>query len=132
MKISQIAEICHEANRVYCQTIGDDSQAFWNGAPDWQRESAIKGVQFHLDHPDAGPEASHESWLKQKEADGWKYGPVKDPEKKEHPCFVPFAQLPKEQRMKDFIFTAIVRAFREGSAQGDQRGKTQTESKEGE
>jgi hypothetical protein len=82
----------------------------WELAPEWQRESAIKGVQFILDNPDAPPSASHDSWLEEKRRDGWKYGPVKDAEKKEHPCFVPYEELPLDQRRKDFIFGAVARA----------------------
>jgi len=49
--------------------------------------------------------------LKVKEADGWKYGPVKDAEKKEHPCFRPYNLLPRDQKAKDYIFRAIVHAL---------------------
>jgi hypothetical protein len=108
---SQIASIAHEANRAYCESLGDDSQLPWEDAPQWQRDSAVKGVEFHLSNPDASPSASHESWLKVKEADGWKYGPMKDAENKIHPCFVPYDQLPIDQRQKDFLFKAIVHAF---------------------
>lgn len=112
MEIAQIAAVCHEANRRFCLTIGDASQPSWEDAPEWQRQSAMNGVKFHLANPDAGPSGSHENWLKEKLETGWKYGPVKDPEKKEHPCCVPYGELPLEQRMKDYIFTAIVHAFR--------------------
>lgn len=105
-----IARTCHEANRAYCQALGDDSQKSWDEAPEWQRESARNGVLFHL-NGDHGPEASHESWLAEKRAQGWKYGPVKDPEAKEHPCFVPYSELPPEQKAKDYIFRAIVHAL---------------------
>lgn len=105
-----IARTCHEANRAYCQSLGDDSQKSWDEAPEWQRESARNGVLFHL-NGDHGPEASHESWLAEKRAQGWKYGPVKDPESKEHPCFVPYSELPPEQKAKDYIFRAIVHAL---------------------
>ena len=107
-RLERIAKVAHEVNRAYCKALGDDSQAAWEDAPDWQKQSAINGVKFHLENPDVGPSASHVSWLKEKEADGWKYGAEKDPEKKEHPCFVAFDDLPKEQQAKDFIFTAIV------------------------
>lgn len=107
-----IAKVCHEANRAYCQALGDNSQPAWEEAPRWQQESAVAGVRFHLANPDAGPEASHESWLAQKEADGWVYGEVKDPEAKTHPCMVPFSELPVEQQAKDFIFRSIVHAMR--------------------
>jgi hypothetical protein len=57
------------------------------------------------------PEQSHESWLAEKAAAGWKHGPTKDPDKKEHPCFVSYAELPPEQRAKDHIFVTVVRAM---------------------
>lgn len=102
------ARVAHEVNRAYCESIGDLSQPSWEDAPDWQKESAIQGVQFHLDNPDASASASHENWLKQKREDGWKYGPVKDPGKKEHPCYIPFDQLPVNQQTKDYLFRAVV------------------------
>lgn len=108
-----IAQVCHEANRAYCESIGDTSQPYWTDAPDWQKNSAINGVNFHLDNPSAGPAASHESWMKEKLADGWKLGPVKNPDKKEHPCIVPYEQLPLEQRRKDSLFIAIVHALKD-------------------
>lgn len=112
MEIVQIAELAHETNRVYCRLLGDNSQPSWNDAPDWQRESAISGVNFHLKNPDASPSRSHEEWLRTKKTEGWKYGPVKDPEKKEHPCCVPYDELPLEQRIKDTLFSSIVSATR--------------------
>lgn len=110
-KVKKIAQVCHEVNKEYCKALGDDSQVSWEDAPEWQKESAMMGVELHLIDPTAGPQASHESWLKQKENDGWKYGPVKDAEKKEHPCFVPYHELPQEQQAKDYIFRAIVLAL---------------------
>lgn len=109
MKVSDVARVCHEVNRQYCLATGDSSQPSWEDAPEWQKSSAVNGVRFHLDNPGASPSASHESWLAQKEAEGWKYGAVKNPETKEHPCFVPYDELPIEQRAKDYIFSSIVR-----------------------
>jgi len=111
MKVEQIAEICHEANRVYCKSIGDNSQPTWADAPDWQKKSAIAGVKYHMENPNSLPEDSHNSWLREKEADGWSYGDVKDPVAKTHPCFVPYAELPIEQQKKDHLFLNIVRAL---------------------
>lgn len=105
----KIAELCHEANRAYCAAIGDTSQLEWASAPQWQRDSAVKGVEFIRDNPEAKPSASHDSWLAEKASTGWKFGPVKDADKKEHPCFVPYEQLPVEQKAKDYIFGAIAR-----------------------
>ena len=110
MHIEQIARLAHEVNRAYCAALGDNSQPKWEEAPDWQRSSAINGVRFHVENPDAGPDHSHNEWLKEKEATGWKFGPVKDADKKEHPCFVPYEQLPVEQKAKDFLFRGVVHA----------------------
>lgn len=111
MSVQQIAQICHEANKGYCESLGDFSQLPWNDAPDWARESAIKGVRFHVDNPNALPSASHDSWLAEKVATGWVYGEVKDPEKKQHPCMVPFDELPVYQQAKDYLFSSIVKAL---------------------
>ena len=107
-----IAMVAHEINRAYCEAIGDHSQLPWDKAPKWQRESCKNGVDFHMDNPDADPAASHQNWLEEKENDGWKWGPVKDVAKKEHPCFVPYDQLPIEQRVKDHLFKAVVNLLR--------------------
>lgn len=114
MTDEKIAQVCHEANRAYCETLGDVSQLSWRNAPTWQRDSAMVGVKFNRENPDAPPSASHESWLAQKLKDGWTYGPVKDPERRTHPCCVPFEQLPLEQQRKDHLFKAIVAALTRG------------------
>lgn len=102
-----IAAAAHNANRAYCLGIGDTSQPLWSAAPEWQRRSAILGVEGAL--KGNTPEQSHESWLKHKRGEGWVHGPVKDPAKKEHPCMVPYAELPAEQKLKDEIYLATVR-----------------------
>jgi len=110
MKAEDIARVTHEANRAYCKTLGDNSQTSWAGAPAWQRESAIEGVKAIMEGRVATPEQSHESWFELKRSEGWKYGQIKNAETKEHPCFVPYAELPPEQKRKDHIFRAIVLA----------------------
>lgn len=112
MQIEDIARVAHEVNKAYCESVGDTSQPTWENAPDWQKTSAVNGVTFHLNNPNAGPDHSHIEWLKEKEQTGWKYGPVKNPEKKEHPCFVPYDQLPPEQKSKDFLFRAVIHALK--------------------
>lgn len=108
--LNDAARAAHEANRVYCaEGLWDMSQPGWNDAPEWQRESAKAGVRAIHNNPAMGPDKQHRSWLAEKERDGWKWGPVKDVEKKEHPCFVPYSDLPESQKAKDAIFGAVVR-----------------------
>lgn len=109
----RIARVCHEANRALCQAFGDESQLPWPDAALWQHESAIKGVAFAIDNPNASPAAQHEAWVADKLADGWRKGPTKDPARKVHNCLVPYAELPPEQKAKDHVFRAIVRAMTE-------------------
>ena len=111
MTPEQIARVAHEVNRAYCAALGDISQTVWEDAPQWQRDSATAGVQMHTNNPDAGPRASHESWMAQKVSEGWTYGPEKRPDIKQHPCIMPFDQLPPHQQAKDFIFRAVVRSL---------------------
>jgi hypothetical protein len=109
--IERIAAVTHEANRAWCAAHGDFSQPSWEMAPEWQKKSAIAGVEFHIANPHASASASHDEWFRHKEAEGWTYGAVKDPDLKEHPCMVPFEELPPQQQAKDRLFRAIVHAL---------------------
>lgn len=102
-----IARMAHQVNKAYCELLGDVSQVDWEHAPEWQKDSAIMGVEFHQSHPGVMPDAMHNGWMAQKTADGWVLGPIKDTEKKEHPCMVPFEQLPAEQQLKDSLFSTV-------------------------
>lgn len=110
-EIDMIAAIAHHANKAYCESLGDFSQPNWDDAPEWQQKSAINGVRFHINNPKANASASHENWYAEKQADGWSYGPEKDPINKRHPCFVPFEELPEAQKTKDHIFRSVVHAM---------------------
>lgn len=106
-----IARVCHEVNKAYRESIGDFSQLVWEDAPQWQKDSALLGVNLHVDK-DVSPSATHEIWMKQKVDDGWVYGDVKDPELKQHPCIVAYEDLDVQQQSKDFIFRGVVHALR--------------------
>lgn len=106
--IELIAKTCHEANRAYCEAVGDTSQLPWELAEQWQRDSAIAGVKYRLANPNVTPQEIHEEWKRFKIAQGWTWGPVKDEELKQHPCLVDYDQLPEVQKPKDNIFAAVV------------------------
>ena len=110
MTPEQIAQIAHEVNRGYCLALGDTTHAAWADTPEAERAGKLQGVQMYLEKPDSTPEQAHESWLAKKAADGWKFGETKNAKKKEHPCMKPYAELPAEQRAKDYIFRAVVLA----------------------
>ncbi len=108
LPIEHIARVTHEANRVLQILEGDPSPSpTWDDAPNWQRDSAIDGVIARIEEV-LSPAEMHENWLKYKESEGWVYGLVKDPEKKTHPCMLPYHRLPENQKIKDGLFSAIV------------------------
>lgn len=111
LQIVNIAMVCHQANKAWCEANGDTSQKDWDEAEQWQRDSAIKGVQFSLDNPWAGCDAQHKAWMREKVDAGWVYGEVKNAEAKTHPCIVSFDHLPQFQQKKDALFCSIVDAL---------------------
>lgn len=116
MSIEKIAELVHEANRAICQAQGDDTQPPWADAPEWQRKASTEQVLTVVGSPDITPEGQHETWMAGKIADGWTFGAVKDPDAKTHPCLVPYTDLPFEQKVKDYVFNAIVKTAIKQSA----------------
>ena len=43
----------------------------------------------------------HEVWSQSRISEGWTYGPVRDDEKKETPCLVPYEELPEIEKAYD-------------------------------
>lgn len=46
-------------------------------------------------------ENAHDVWARQRLADGWTYGPVRDDKAKKHPCLVPYDRLPESEKVYD-------------------------------
>lgn len=108
-RIEIIASKCYEANKAYCESIGDTSQVSWAEATQSQRMSSISGVYWRLSNLNAPAGAQHDKWMADKLAEGWVYGEVKDEVKKTHHCLIPYDQLPEVQRKKDDIFVDTVK-----------------------
>lgn len=104
MFFSDIAKICYEVNKAYCEAIGETILPFED-----VEGSTIEGVINHMKNPSMTPKESHEKWMEFKRKDGWKYGPVKNVELKEHPRFIEYDELPTEQKAKDYIFKALAK-----------------------
>lgn len=111
LNASQIARVCHEAHRLYCEDADLPTQMPWGHAPEYQRASTIKGVEAIMADPWMGPADAHASWWKEKVNTGWEYGPVKDDIAKTHPYMAPYHELPEAVRTKDTLFVNIVRAL---------------------
>lgn len=106
-----IAKVCHETNKAYCEVIGDFTQKPWEQAEHWQRLSCIAGVRWRLQNLKAKVSLQHDIWVANKVADGWRHGTVKSLEYKTHPCICTYQDLPPMQKIKDVLFVSIVLAL---------------------
>jgi hypothetical protein len=113
MKTRTIARVCHEVNRAICEAADDWSQRPWDYAEAWQQDRAIRGVEFAIANLDTPESALHEAWMADKIAGGWSYGPTKDVVLKTHPWLVAYEHLPFEQRVKDHVLRAVVKALKD-------------------
>jgi hypothetical protein len=52
----------------------------------------------------------HDLWAQQRIAEGWQYGPARDDVKREHPCLVPFDELPISEQ--EYDYTLITNTLR--------------------
>jgi hypothetical protein len=112
MQNQDIARVCHEANRAL-QIIQNDPNVSpsFDDAPEWQRASGIDGIAKAI--AGATPKELHESWCKFKLDDGWEWGAVKDEVAKTHPCLVEYEELPEDQKLKDYLYSAIVTTLKD-------------------
>lgn len=44
---------------------------------------------------------NHDVWARQRIADGWTWGPRRDDAAKQHPCLVPYDELPESEKQYD-------------------------------
>ena len=110
LTIEQAAEVAHEVNKAYCESIGDKSQLSWADSGEWQRTNAINGINFYVDQMiPVTPEVMHNNWMRQLVANGWIYGVKKSTIHMTHPCIRPYSELPEEQKIKDYLFCAVAR-----------------------
>lgn len=104
---SRLVLAIHEANKEIQQQTGE----FIPQLSEHLTKSILDGVYYVLDNPNCTPEQQHNNWCYFKRADGWKYGQTKDFERKEHPCLVPYNELPEIQQRKDSVFRQTLDNF---------------------
>lgn len=46
-------------------------------------------------------ENTHDLWAQSRIKEGWTYGPTRNDELKQHPCLVPYSELPDSERQYD-------------------------------
>lgn len=110
-RLEAIARTVHAALGEWAAAHGQADIPAWNMAPDWMRASTRESVQYVLTHPASDGRAQHDQWVRQKQAEGWQHGSVKDSAARTHPMMVPYDDLPDWERRKDLIINALVRAL---------------------
>jgi len=46
-------------------------------------------------------ENTHDVWAAQRIQDGWTYGPTRNDAQKQHPCLIPYSELPESEKEYD-------------------------------
>ena len=61
---------------------------------------------------------THDNWAHERIKMGWKFGDKRDDRRKEHPCLVPYEELPESEKehdrivVKELLKTLILLGFR--------------------
>lgn len=101
------ARAAHEVLRAYNEVIGDAVAPEWERCPHHMRTVTRNGVLPALQG--TSPADSHARWCEGMAAQGWVWGPAKDPARKQHPYLTEFDKLPESARAKDHLFVSVVR-----------------------
>lgn len=106
-----VARVVHEANRALQIAQGDPNPSpEWDQREAWQDESTFDTITKV--RGGATAEDLFDLWKEFKFDSGWKYGPVKDGDAKTHPLLnLEFDELPEDQRLKDELMVAIIKAL---------------------
>jgi hypothetical protein len=70
-------------------------------------------------------ENAHDIWASERLRDGWTFGPERDDAERQHPCLVPYAQLPERER--DYDRTMVMGSIRAMLALGFTISHTRTD-----
>jgi hypothetical protein len=111
MTVESIAQVVHEIQVAFTRQLSDYSLKPWSETPEDVKAITIAAVKHHTDYPEDGAKESHDNWVDGKIVQGWKYGPVKDAIKKEHPSLIPFAELPLNERIKDALVVQTIHSL---------------------
>jgi hypothetical protein len=103
----QIAKVCHEVNRAYCQALGDNSQPPWKNASALKKSNTLQAVRNYILSISAETEKSRASAEAQEIVESWVNGPEKYPDLG---VTTRLGVLPPELQAREDMFVAVVRA----------------------
>jgi len=113
--LTEAAKISYDACCEASYSVGGVVHRSWEGLPKYRQRWYLEiGIDL-LVRPGLGPDFMHESWLKQKTRQGWKYGEKKNTKTKEHPFMVPYYELPLERKLMYIVFRATLTALKDNN-----------------
>jgi len=108
LTVEQFGRLNHALRREVARIFGDGTvPPDWDDAPEWMHAESARSARKLLENPGMMAEEEHDRWMRQKIADGWTQGPVRDDEAKIHPSLLPFDQLPPGERLKDLLRVSL-------------------------
>lgn len=110
MTPEEIARVAHATNVAYCEVRGLDRKEAWDDTDPQIRQGTTAAVRQTLMKPDISPDESHAAWMKDRAEAGWVYDKEYSVVRRTHPNMRPYHYLSVEEKTKDALFLAIVRA----------------------
>lgn len=99
---SELPESLKESNRAFADRAARTLEAIgWGLVPDPLADPASVTLTLPPDRLEARARVEHDEWCEALVRDGWRRGPVKDAERREHPLLVPWTELDEAERDKD-------------------------------
>jgi len=110
IQVEEVAEICHEAYRIYRIKYNDNYIKTWSKLTEDEKRSSIWGVEFVIENKDKiNPEIIHDAWVNKKISEGWTAGDYVDYNEKVHANMIDYEKLDKKAKIlyKLFINTVL-------------------------
>ena len=92
MTITEIAELCHELNRLIARAAGNEQEPPWAEVSRDDYFKTIDRVAFFACCADS-PQEYHDRWASARIKNGWKWGLDFDPVEKTDPELIPFVEM---------------------------------------
>ena len=99
---SELGEDLRDSNRAFAYGIGEKMRAIdCIVVPKTLVELQDSALIFSSDELERLARQEHERWMRDRIADGWSYGEVRDDEGKLHPSLIDYDELSEDEREKD-------------------------------
>lgn len=111
----KIAQVAYAAIQEWCVVTKQEFNVPWaHLSPDYQNHIKVVVARAFTAMEVPTAKELHARCLAEGINAGWTHGDHVDRKKKTHPDILPWEKLSFDQRMKDFLFSNILRAFIEG------------------